>query len=599
VEQFLPPSIQQLATQALVFSFRHGLLPYRILAGAASLLLLLLSLFPRDRKQTDAGTPAGFGRGDLLYLLALLLFLVALRWPSLALGDLEGDESVAVSAALTRYLDPAYGLTLFTGSAGPLLTYPVAAVGLLGFRIDYGASKLVSLILIIASSAILYLALRTFSPPRTARVAMLPLLLILGLGNIRWTLSYCSEQWINLLVITGIYFLLRLEREIGREVPNLCGIGLALGSIPLVKWQGVPMGALVAACAIAVLVRRHLPERAGRDRLARGLLLLAGLGGLPLLTWCGVLWISGDLDFFVRTYFLALFNQATSRYSSTLLERLLALPSWGFPAYSVERWTLLFTGIVAVPVAIELFRAGRPPGVRRDLTLAVLYLVLSVYAVLQPGGPFPHYLNLLVLPWALFFMLVFCRWTEAIRPLLPSAVYLGVAVMLPAAIYLQDLPLPLRFPPTEIQARPIDAVRTLRVEGSPMIQWGWVYAYYVLTGTTWGTRTGGSHEIIEPFFPDKSIFIADYVAGLESGRAPVFLDTAMEGAPSYGSQKLFGHERVPAVAAAVQRHYFLCAVFPGARLFLSRSRYERRPDIEAWCAGLPHRRPPPPGPRPP
>ena len=42
-----------------------------------------------------------------------------------------------------------------------------------------------------------------------------------------------------------------------------------------------------------------------------------------------------------------------------------------------------------------------------------------------------------------------------------------------------------------------------------MIQWGWAYAYYVHTGMTWGTRTGGSHEILEPFFPDKTIFVAD------------------------------------------------------------------------------------------
>ena len=125
-----------------------------------------------------------------------------------------------------------------------------------------------------------------------------------------------------------------------------------------------------------------------------------------------------------------------------------------------------------------------------------------------------------------------------------------------------------------------------------MIQWGWVYAYYVHTGTSWGTRTGGSHEILEPFFRDKQIYVADFVASLESGRAPVFLDTATEGAPIYAIRALYGHEQVPEVADAVRRNYFLCAEFQGARLFLSRKRYQPDPKIQAWCERHPRWQPP-------
>jgi hypothetical protein len=126
-----------------------------------------------------------------------------------------------------------------------------------------------------------------------------------------------------------------------------------------------------------------------------------------------------------------------------------------------------------------------------------------------------------------------------------------------------------------------------------MILWGWVYGYFVSTGTTWGTRTGGSHEILEPFFPNKSIFIADYVENLDSGRAPVFLDTATEGAPTYAVRACYGHETVPEIAAAVRRNYFPCAEFPGARLYLNRERYKADPGIRSWCAGLLHWTPPP------
>jgi hypothetical protein len=142
MEPSVAPSIQQLAFDAAALRSvaRIALVPDP--AAGASLLLLLVSLLAPLPKRSTAS--ASLLLGDFFYLLGLAVFLFALRWPVLALGDLEGDESVVVSAALTRYLDPAYGVTLFTGSAGPLLTYPVSGVGLLGLRIDYGASSCVA-----------------------------------------------------------------------------------------------------------------------------------------------------------------------------------------------------------------------------------------------------------------------------------------------------------------------------------------------------------------------------------------------------------------------------------------------------------------------
>jgi hypothetical protein len=239
-----------------------------------------------------------------------------------------------------------------------------------------------ALILIMASSAVLYLTLRTFSEARMARIALLPLLVLLG-RVVPWTVQYCSEQWINLLLISMIYFLLRLDRRIGREGANLCGMGLALGLIPLVKWQGIPMAVLIVACAIAVLVRRTLRER-GVSGLAAGLLPLVVLGLAPLLVWCAILWGNGSLGFFFDTYFAGLFSQVTSRYPSTLMQRLVALPEWIFERGIVRAFvpmSMLFT----LSGAIALYFLRRPRRCALEIGLAVLYLVISIYAVIQPA----------------------------------------------------------------------------------------------------------------------------------------------------------------------------------------------------------------------
>ena len=145
-----------------------------------------------------------------------------------------------------------------------------------------------------ASSAVTYLALRTFSEGRIARIALLPLLVFLGLGHVYWTLSYCSEHWINLLVISMIYYLLRLGQGIGREGVNVGGVGFALGLMPLIKWQGLPMAALFAMVAVAIVTRRCLRDGGGLGALSARLLPLAALGLAPLLLWCAILWNFGS-----------------------------------------------------------------------------------------------------------------------------------------------------------------------------------------------------------------------------------------------------------------------------------------------------------------
>jgi hypothetical protein len=434
---------------------------------------------------------------------------------------------------------------------------------------------------------VLYLALRTFSDARTARIALLPLLAFVGLSNLYWLIPYCSEQWINLLMASMIFFLLRLDRRIGREGVNLCGIGLALGSMPLVKWQGMPMAALGVGWAVAVVGRRCLRERGGLGGLTVRLLPLVVLGLAPLLVWCVILWSRGSLAYFFQSYFAALFGQATSRYSSAFAARLMAFPGWGVAPFPMLRLFLGSTALFWVPAAIHLFLVERPRRCPPDLALASLYLLISAYALLQPGGTFTHYLNLLLQPYALLFMLIFCHLAKtAARPGIEQLAYLGLALLLPAIGYLRDVPLPMTFKPATLRSASVDALRALELPGSPMIQWGWVYPYYVHSGMTWGTRTGGSHEILEPFFSNRSLFVADYVGSVESGRAPVFLDTATEGSTAYATRALHGHEQVPEVAEAVRRNYFLCAELPGARLYLQRRRYEARAEIRAWCTGL-------------
>src|SRR5215813_8915563 len=138
------------------------------------------------------------------------------------------------------------------GLKGSGLWYEIPALASLAILL-YGVSKLLSLLLLTATWTVIYLALRTFTSGRIARVALLPVLIFFGHGNEGWTMTYCSEHWLNFLIALMIYCLLRLAHQVGVERPNLVGLGLAFGFIPLVKWQGLPMGALFILLALVLV----------------------------------------------------------------------------------------------------------------------------------------------------------------------------------------------------------------------------------------------------------------------------------------------------------------------------------------------------------
>src|SRR5215472_16094338 len=386
MENYATASLEHAAIYAIGFVIEGSVLWwYKIPALASAAILLYLTLRRRSARRPQPDTT--LGAEDLLYILALALFLFAFRWPSLALSDPGGDESVAVSAALTRYLAPAFGLTLFTGSAGPLLTYPLALFGVFGIRIDYGVSKLLSLLLLTATWVVIYLALRTFTSGRIARVALLPVLVFFGHGNEWWTMMYCSEHWINFLIALTVYCLLRLAHQVGGERSNLVGVGLAFGSIPLIKWQGLPMGVLFILLTLVLVAHRSPGGAFVAGAFVRKALLLLALGVGPFLLWCAVMGASGNLGYFFRTYVLALMTQANSRFGTTMLERLGEFPSWGLPPYANISWFVYALGAFLLVAIGYLLRnledtsSGSPLLMLRDsrflfreLAPAILYL---------------------------------------------------------------------------------------------------------------------------------------------------------------------------------------------------------------------------------
>src|SRR5215831_8110335 len=158
---------------------------------------------------------------------------------------------------------------------------------------------------------------------------------------------------------------------------------------------------------------------------------------------------SGNLGYFLRTYVLALMTQANSRFGTTLLERLGELPSWGLPPYvNLTKFVYALGAFLLVAVGyllrnLEDTSSGSPllmlSGSRslfRELAPAILYLAVSFYAVLKPGGPFAHYLNLLLQPYVLLVAVAFCHMARRSRnPWVVFSLYLAITLCIPAARY--------------------------------------------------------------------------------------------------------------------------------------------------------------------
>jgi hypothetical protein len=498
-------------------------------------------------------------RAGLFLAISLLLVFVA-RWLFVVDVEANPDASTWLAVTLTSGSrpDPVYTLLSYA-DARPLTVLPLVLARALGLAPGYANAELVGVLCWLGTLALAYRVLRLQLAPPVSGLLVWALGLFVATVGYNDYIAYNSEHFGVLLLTAGTLAVLRLTRQPRTTWWTAGLLGLLLGCLPYEKLQLVPMGLVLAGAALLTLLRR-------RAWLAAGALVAGGV--LPTELLVGFFADRGELDVFYNTYFWHYFYYAYSQEFSPmpLAQRFSPWRVVRFVFGNRQAVGYLLGQVLALGTGLWLVRerAQKTAFARADRRLSGLLLLASLYAVLQAGNPFTHYTWLLFVPLLLLVGAVVAGMSPRHQRMVLGLV---LVTALGQALWNGATRRPLPPSSTEpMDARVVALIRANSRPGDPLLVWGYADRYHLLTDRPMGYRYANTFYVYAAYRAVEAENHGYFFEDLEKNRPIVFVD-AMTPELSLAGQARFQHDRFPAVAAYVRRHYRLVGSVDGARVY--------------------------------
>lgn len=501
-----------------------------------------------------------------LHALLLVLTLLLLRFPTLALPELNPDESEDIANARTLAIDPRFGLSAEGHTHGPLAILSNLLPRLVGLPVDYASVRLVGVLMVVGACLTLRRVFSLLFDPETARLAVTPAVVAMAWLSHWDYLAYNAEHPLGLLVLFGILATLEASRRSGPRALGAASLaGLALGSMPLVKLQGAPLALVTVAWSCVLVAGR---PGAGRERLLRALVVV-GSAVAPLLALVGYGLASGLLGHLWISYVLAgleqIFWESPAAFFAWLAER----------SQDEAATPFLLATLASLALAAAILRGrGRLQKASSVATSAALSLI-ALFAVYRPGANYDHYLVLLGFTLGLSNGVLFgalrasASQAGAKRWLSLAFVFFGALLPLRWALSRSAVVLAAAAAPEA--ASPVAAeVAKYAKPGEPIVVWGWQPKYYVDTGTIQGTRYAHSARAMEGFAPRHDYFLSLFLEDFDRTQPIVFVDSGHK----YEPREEFDPDRFPALAARLAAGYRKVADIDGVQILVSLDRLQ-------------------------
>lgn len=537
---------------------------YWVVAGGALFLWLASAALPGP----PAGRPLLRLNTPLFFGAALLAVMFAFRWPAMFFyRPVNPDEPQFLAGAITMlargriwWVDPM--------SSGPLVVLPLTLPGIIGWPVDYGAGRVVAVLLQWGQVFLAYLVLRHVHGDRKARLLVLPLACLM-VFLIFWDfVPYSSESAPLFLCSLAVWLCLTAFRADGGldRRGRLAGGGFVLGLLPFSKFQVLP---LVAAIGLSTVVWVLGQPRASRKKIGADLAWLLGGTGLGLALLLLGLWTSGLGADIYESYLV----------HNLIYVRARALP-WIESGYALHYLTGFSWGFSSFHYGLLALLAVSLGGVRRmgwrPLLLGWSLLLAAYFAVLAPGRLYPHYLLFLSLPLALLVGLQFGYLVTAVGQarrtcLVLWIVFLAVGVGPQVVDRGYDRHNLARLVPTVTsRTNLVGFINRVKRPGDTLAVWGWRPEFYVETQLPQASREAQTERQSRPT-PQRAYFRARFLADLRLNPPAFFIDTI--GPDDFGLRDRVGagHESFPELKAFVNREYSLVSRAEPFRLYVRRS----------------------------
>lgn len=512
-------------------------------------------------------------------LMILIWRCPALLWPQ----AINTDEGQWAACALKASVDLAPWRGFDGTTSGPLNSDILAIPALFGASITFFSTRLIGSGLLIGSIFGLYFMSKWTHGACIARLSVVPGVTFLALTGDWDFLHYSSEYLPVFLTTTGIAAAVYLGTAGRKQSLRLmaCAIaGLCLGSAAFAKLQSLPIAlAAVAFMALTLFSARDISPRQRRREAA---MTLAALSIAP--GWIGLsLWVTG------------LWNDAVISYLKSAVVHVSSGKTVGFNFFMGT--TLMYPSFVLSSFLVILAGAivlrGRWNFNRSTTRLAAgafAFLLVSLFVIVAPRHPYPHYLLFSIVP------LSYC--TATVASLTRAADLwrgrdLAVRTAIVAVFVIPALSLTMASPsaflgitrtlmtasspelgfstlaPLRSNAAQVFAIKHHAPPGSRISIWGWMPQFYVLSQTIMATRDAHTKPQLTPG-PYREYFRERYLSDLRASHPLVFVDAVAPASFGYNDRAADGMETFPALASFIHEYYELKAEMEGVRVFVAK-----------------------------
>ncbi|MEO6005731.1 MAG: hypothetical protein ABIZ04_22780 [Opitutus sp.] len=515
---------------------------------------------------------------DISWALLIFFLLFLGRGPSLFVTrQINTDEGLQLAGAATLRHDPLFWRSVFGTTTGPLDFYALLPVGTLAGIDTFFSARLTGLILLGGTLIFTHQILVRAFGRTVARIATLPTLSFEAFSIHPDFLHYSTELLPLCLLSASICYGLARYSATGiasswKEPLS----GFLLSCAPFAKLQAAPLAGFVGF-ALAIAAWRVPP--AGVPRYQPFLLLLCG-ASIPFLVATITLLVSPDPEGAWTSLVSANIAYVQNGFGATLQTLARLFSRLQEPGTLFLPW-LGGVGGLSLVLLFWVRKADQPS--RFLLIGATILFIVSIACIATPRRPFPHYMQLAVVPLTLVFGISlgithrhfartsvrFCRlicWATAILPL--------VGILLDRGLAPQPL---LRRNPAEPSpsiSRVAGYIQHYVDPGEPLAVWGWNAEIYVETGTRQATRHAMTdlEILINPY---STLFRDRYVKDFAKSLPPVFLDASFV-RNNIEIRDMAHDVSLPELGTIVNREYELAKTIDEVRIFVRKDRFATR-----------------------
>jgi hypothetical protein len=505
--------------------------------------------------------------------LSILVFITGLmRFPVFLYNlPLNPDESQMLAQGLTLTVDPLLYRSVDPTTSGPINTYLLSIVHLLGFRLDFQVAHILSWLISLTSIYFLYKALKSLLTTYISQLALIPTVVFFSFAQNANYVHYYSEGIAIALLSFCTYQLAHWTATKKFTYVELIRFGISNGLIVLCKIQALPLAFVVGIWSLVLIYSFQKSQWLRYGSILAGSVLTVWAG------WLFYMQINGLLNDFFLYYIIAnaqLKVQFSESHSPSyqFIYHLIHFPMIvRAEGAELNYWFYSFVGLGGVFLVQHFSKAAFIKIVKLDHYFWAMvsgYFLMVVAVIIRTGSFYTHHFLFFVLPGGLLtgLFLSQLRFSSPWK----WVILLTQLFFLLKGIRRSTLNIYETAYSQQNKISPVGkAILNYGKPGEYLAVWGWSCEYYVETQMPQGVNE--NHSVRSAMkHPLQEVYYQRYLRDLKRTKPTVFVDAMTTQTLWMNDPKKYGHQNYPELARYISDHYQLKEEINGVRIYAAK-----------------------------